>query len=235
MDGRSPPPLSIVLPTLNEAVELPATLRAVRSTFGGKAEIIVADGGSDDGTVEIATAEARVVRSAAGRGRQLNAGAAVATAPTLLFLHADTHPAEGARKSLEKSLTDGAVVGGCFELALRGPTADRPIARILTAAINLRTRLLRTATGDQGIFVRRTTFEEIGGFANHDLFEDVLFFRRLRRRGKVVVVRPPVRTSDRRWREHGYLRTILIHWSLRLLFALGLPPRKLSALYRDRR
>lgn len=198
-------------------------------------DVIVADGGSRDGTRDVAQATAHLVTCTAGRGAQLNAGAASATGDVLVFLHADTHPSGRSRDALETALSREDVVGGCFELALRGPTERRAIARLLAWAINLRSRVLRTATGDQAIFVRRHTFRAIGGFPDQDLFEDVIFFRRLRRAGSIAVLRPPVRTSDRRWRKNGYVRTILIHWALRLLFTMGVSPGRLVALYRRQR
>jgi len=219
------------VPALDEAVELPGTLEAVAAVFP-EAEVIVADGGSRDDTARIAAASARVVRSAPGRGRQLNAGAEAASGDVLVFLHADTHVCEGAREALQTVLAEDRVVGGCFELGLRGPSARRPIARVLSTAINLRSRLLSTATGDQAIFARRRVFDGLGGFAELDLFEDVLFYRRLRRAGRVVVLRPPVLTSDRRWCSRGYLRTIGIHLWLRCLLALGVEPARLADRYR---
>ena len=208
------------------------TVEAARAAFGPAAEVIVADGGSRDGTQEIAAATARLITCTAGRGAQLNAGAAVAIGEVLVFLHADTHPSGGSRDALEAALSREHVVGGCFELALRGPSQRRLIARVLAAAINLRSRVLHTATGDQAIFVRRHSFHAIDGFPDQDLFEDVIFLRRLRRAGTIVVLRPPVHTSDRRWRENGYLKTILLHWALRLLFLMGVSPGRLAALYR---
>lgn len=192
----------------------------------------MADGGSVDGTTELAAHRARVVRSPPGRGRQLNAGARSAGGDVLIFLHADTWLSPGAWAAVSEALAQPGTVGGCFKVALRGPSAHRLTARVLATAINARSRWFRTATGDQAIFVRRTVFGELGGFPSHDLFEDVAFYRRLRRRGEVVVLEPPVRTSDRRWRRQGYLRTIAAHILLRLLFLLGVPPGRLARLYR---
>lgn len=229
------PDISVIIPTLNEASELEGTIDSVLEAFGDSAEIIVVDGGSTDGTADRARRRAQVIRSAPGRGRQLNAGAATARGEVLLFLHADTwlHPASAA--NLESALADREVVGGCFRVQLRGPTSDRWIARALAAAINLRTRWLRTASGDQAIFTRHAVFQRVGGFPTLALFEDVLFFRELRRAGRVVLLGTPVRTSDRRWRERGYLRTIADHLFRRTLFLLGVPPEQLARGYHDGR
>ena len=195
-------------------------------------QIVIADGGSKDRTAELARVRADVVTSAPGRGRQLNAGAESAAGDVYLFLHADTQLDPGAEAAIADALAEPDVVGGCFEVRFRGPSAGRPIARQLAAAINWRTRVLKTATGDQAIFARRTAFEQVGGFPADDLFEDVLFYRRLKRLGKVVVLEPAVRLSDRRWRQLGYYRTIATHLLLRTLFRLGVPPATLARFYR---
>ncbi len=191
----------------------------------------MADAGSVDGTDAVAAARARLLAAPPGRGRQLNAGAQAARGEVLVFLHADTWLSPGAAGALERALARPDVCGGCFKLALRGSSARRPVARFLAACINARSRWLRTATGDQAIFARRAAFERIGGFPAERLFEDVLFYRELRRLGRVVVLDPPARTSDRRWRRRGYARTIATHLWLRLLFFAGVPPARLAGFY----
>lgn len=230
---RLPPrAVSVIIPALDEADELPATLESVRRALGEDCEIIVVDGGSRDGTTEQATRGARVIASTPGRGRQLAAGAATATSNLFLFLHADTWLSPGASISLDEVMRQSEVVGGCFEISLRGPSARRPIARVLARAINWRSRWFDTATGDQAIFVKRWAYERCGGFPTEDLFEDVLLYRRIRRLGTVSVLKPPVQTSDRRWRSRGYLRTMALHLLLRSLFLLRVPPAKLASIYR---
>ncbi len=191
----------------------------------------MADGGSDDGTRAVAAARARLVEAPRGRGRQLNAGARAARGDVLLFVHADTWLSPGSGDALTRALVRDEVAGGCFKVALRGPSAGRPIARLLARGINTRSRLLKTATGDQAIFARRDAFDRIGGFSEGELFEDVLFYRALRRSGAVVLLDPPARTSDRRWRQRGYPRTIAKHLLLRFLFLVGVSPARLARGY----
>ncbi|KPK58253.1 MAG: hypothetical protein AMS21_10745 [Gemmatimonas sp. SG8_38_2] len=230
----SPPDLavSVIIPTLDEAAELPTTLDSIDAALGPSVQVVVADGGSKDRTAELARRRAEVVTSGPGRGRQLNAGARSASGDVYLFLHADTRLDPGTGKALAAALAEPDVVGGCFEVQLRGPSAARTIARYLAAAINRRSRVFKTATGDQAIFARRIAFEQVGGFPNADLFEDVLFYRKLKRLGRTVVLRPAVRISDRRWRRLGYRRTIAKHLSLRLLFLMGVSPATLARFYR---
>ncbi len=196
------------------------------------------DGGSSDKTRETVTHWAdrgtRLIESQPGRGHQLRLGAEAARGETLVFLHADTWLDPEAGTAISRAMADPSVVGGCFNLAIRGPTAQRWISRVLTRAINARTKTFRTATGDQGIFCRRDAYARSGGFTVDELFEDVIFYRSLRRSGKVVVLEPPVHTSDRRWRANGYLRTIATHLGLRLLFLLGVAPKRLARIYRKR-
>ncbi len=207
-------------------------LDSVTGALGPSVEIVVADGGSKDRTVELARRRAQVVTSAPGRGGQLNLGAASSYGDVLVFLHADTQLDPGSEAALVDALADPDVVGGCFEIRIRGPSAHRAIARHLAAAINWRTRAFKTATGDQAIFARRTAFEGVGGFPAVGLFEDVIFYRRLKRLGSVVTLRPAVGVSDRRWQQLGYTRTIATHLWLRLLFLLGVPPASLARWYR---
>lgn len=208
-------------------------LESARAALGADAELIVVDGGSTDGTRARAAGLARVVDSRRGRGRQLNKGAGEARGDVLVFLHADTRlPREAGQVLTELLVTRRDVAGGCFAVRLAGPSAGRRIARLLSAAISARSRWLRTATGDQAIFARRSCFDRVGGYPEVELFEDVLFYRKLRRCGPVTVVEPPVMTSDRRWRRAGYARTIATHLTLRLLALLGVGPQRLAPLYR---
>lgn len=223
--------VSVVIPTLNEADTIERTLACVRQA--GECEIIIVDGGSDDGTLEIARKSAdRVLSAQRGRACQMNAGAQVATGETLLFLHADTLPPPGFPHLIEQALTDPDVVGGRFDVDLDAP--GWPF-RMIGALMNIRSRLTHIATGDQGIFVRRETFGSIGGYPELDIMEDLELSRQLKRAGKVACLRNRVRTSARRWQKHGVTKTILIMWGLRLCHFFGIRPASLKAFYTDTR
>jgi rSAM/selenodomain-associated transferase 2 len=224
---------SVIVPTLDEAAEIEGTLAAARRALGTDGvEWIVADGGSRDDTRARAGRWARVVDAPRGRGPQLNAGARSAQGEILVFLHADTHLPEGARAALERALEDPRVVGGHFRFGLRGPVARSRAGQMLQAGINLRCALFGSATGDQAMFCRRAAFDALGGFAPLPLFEDLDFYRRLKRLGRVVRLPLAVATSDRRWRTRGVLRTACLHGALRAAYHLGADPRRLAARYR---
>ena len=222
--------ISVIIPTLDEANCILATLGAVETALP-EAEIIVVDGGSSDKTRDLVNGRAVFITTSACRGRQLNAGAERSRGDILIFVHGDTLLPADAAAQLATALAGRDAVGGCFAMKLWGPTAERAIARLLAKAIDLRSRWFRTATGDQAIFVRRQVFEAMGGFPEVELFEDVLFYRELRRRGSVTVIRSAVRSSDRRWRQGGYARTILQHLALRALQMLGVTPARLARHY----
>src|SRR2546427_191695 len=174
--------LSVVVPTLDEAEALPATLAAARQP--GVCEVIVVDGGSRDGTLAVARPLAdRVLRAPRGRAQQMNAGAAAARADVLLFLHADTRLPAGYAQAVAGALADPAVVGGRFDVRLDAAGfAYRALGRL----ISLRSRLTRVATGDQAIFVRRAVFEHLGGYPLVPLMEDVALSRALKRAGRIA-------------------------------------------------
>jgi rSAM/selenodomain-associated transferase 2 len=222
--------LSVVVPTLDEERNLPATLRAARQP--GADELIVVDGGSRDGTLAVAAALAdRVLVAPRGRARQMNAGASAARGDVLLFVHADTCLPAGYPGAVRRALAAGAV-GGRFDVRLDAPgLAYRAIGTL----INLRSRLTRVATGDQAIFVRRSVFERLGGFPPVPLMEDVALARALKRTGRVACLGETVVTSARRWQQHGVLRTVLLMWALRLAYYAGVPPSRLARGYDDAR
>lgn len=223
--------ISIIVPTLNEEGNLAATLQSAHGD--GVCEIIVVDGGSADDTPRVAREHAdQVLTSRRGRAVQMNAGAAVAKGEVLLFLHGDTVLPAGFDTVVLAALADCAVVGGRFDICLM---PSSPLLRLTATLINVRSRLTRIATGDQAIFVRRNVFGELGGFQEIPLMEDVAFSTALKRRGRVACLREQVVTSSRRWRKAGVIRTILLMWSLRLLYVFGVSPERLRRVYADLR
>ena len=190
----------------------------------------MADGGSADDTEAVVRRApgARLVTSPCGRALQMNAGAAAATGDVLLFLHADTHLPAGFEGAIARALGDLRVVGGRFDVVLDNP---RWPFRLVAALMNLRSRLSGIFTGDQAIFVRRAAFEALGGYAAIPLMEDIELTRRLRRLGRVACLRQRVRTSARKWEKDGVARTILLMWTLRLLYFCGARPERLHRWY----
>lgn len=223
--------LSVIVPALNEESVLPETLRAARQM--GVGEIIVVDGGSVDGTVAVADELADlVVRAERGRAVQMNAGAARASGEVVLFLHADTLLPPGYVTDVVDACARPGVVGGRFDVDLQ---PSSPLLWITGELINRRSRMTRVATGDQAMFVRRDVFEALGGFAAIPLMEDLDLSRRLKRAGEIACLRSRVATSARRWQKDGALRTILLMWTLRLLYYGGVSPRRLHRFYRNTR
>jgi rSAM/selenodomain-associated transferase 2 len=216
--------LSIVIPVLNEAERIGASLAALAPLRRRGHEVIVADGGSADATRELAAPLCeRVVSSPRGRGAQMNAGARFATGDALLFLHADSAlPSEADRLVLESLQRRR---WGRFDVEIEG---RHPLLKVVGWTMNLRSRLTGIATGDQAIFVRRADF---AGFPEIALMEDIAFSRRMKRRGAPACLRSRVRTSGRRWESRGVLRTIVLMWRLRLLYFLGARPERLARLY----
>lgn len=223
--------ISVIIPTLNEAATIDETLRRVRSS--GSCEVIVVDGGSDDGTPELARPQADLVLSA-GRGRatQMNVGARAASGQVLLFLHADTVLPPAFPALLENALRNSRVVGGRFDVRL---DAEGRLFRIIETLMNLRSRLSRIATGDQAIFVRSRIFRELGGYREAELMEDLELSYRLKRQGELACLRERVVTSARRWQRDGIVRTIVLMWLLRFLYFIGVSPSYLKTFYADTR
>lgn len=218
---------SVIVPTLNEADEIAGCLDRAARALGDGAELLVVDGGSTDETRSISASRATVVTCRPGRGPQLASGARRATGQILVFLHADTWLQPGSADAIERALRDGATAG-CFRLGFRDARSLKYGA--LAAAINARTRLFRTATGDQAIFATRAAYNAAGGFEAVPLFEDVRLVRALRRTGSFRPLRERVLTSARRWERQGFFRTIARHLTLRLRHQLGAEPRRLAGL-----
>jgi len=223
--------VSVIIPALNEEGRIAETLRRARQA--GADEIIVVDGGSADGTRRSARPLADAVVSAPrGRAVQMNAGASCATGDILLFLHADTLLPAGAVEAVRWACRSPAIIGGRFDVELAPST---PLLRLTALLMNWRSRISRIATGDQGIFVRRAIFERLGGYADLPLMEDIDLSRRLKRSGRLACLPQRVTTSARRWQTHGVIKTILLMWTLRALYWLGVAPVRLRRLYDDAR
>jgi rSAM/selenodomain-associated transferase 2 len=220
--------VSVVIPTLDEAGTIVATLR--RLARQGADEVVVADGGSGDGTVALAWGEGvRVVAAPRGRGSQQNRGAAATSGEILLFLHADCWLEPGALAALRRYVADHPrVPGGCFRMRV---DADEPLFRAIDAAAHLRAGVLGVPYGDQGIFATRRSFEHVGGFPEVALLEDVILSLNLRRLGRLALLPARIHVSPRRWRHQGLIRQTLRNWCLTLSAACGIPPQVLSRFY----
>ena len=222
--------LSIVVPTLNESAGIVEHLAALEPLRARGAEIIVADGGSDDGTPSLAHALAdRVLDCRRGRAVQMNAGATASSGEVLLFLHADTFLPPQADALILEALSHPQCVWGRFDVVISGRSRW---LRVIAASMNARSRITGIATGDHAIFCTREAFRSAGGFPAQALMEDIELSSRLRRLGRPACIRSPVRTSGRRWEHDGVLHTVLLMWYLRLCYFLGFSPDDLAKLYR---
>jgi rSAM/selenodomain-associated transferase 2 len=221
--------LSIIIPALDEAAGIAATLESLAAFRQRGAEVIVVDGGSGDATIERARPLAdKVLAAPRGRAAQMNAGAAATSGDVLLFLHADTTLPADADGLLRYGLADTGRVWGRFDIAIDG---KNPLLKLVAGLMNWRSQLTGIATGDQAIFVKRDTFAQVGGFPDIALMEDVELSKRLKRVGRPLCLAARARTSSRRWTQHGVLRTILLMWRLRLAYALGAEPATLARRY----
>jgi rSAM/selenodomain-associated transferase 2 len=224
---ETPPAISVIVPALNEARSIGLTLDAI-SGARCVAEVIVVDGGSLDGTVEIARERgARVLASERGRGAQMHAGASAARGDVLWFVHADTRPSADCAARIAEALRDRAVVAGNFHVLFDG---DRRAARFLTW-LYPRLRRLGLCYGDSAIFVRRDAYQQVGGFRAFPIFEDLDLVRRLRKTGRVAHLPAAVTTSSRRFEGRSFALTFA-RWSfLQALYWLGVNPRTLGRMY----
>ncbi len=230
--------ISVIIPTLNEERTIIATLAHTADL--GFDELIVVDGGSFDQTPVLvesyrlstqssALSPLRLVTAPPGRALQMNEGAKTSGGEILLFLHADTQLPADAKSLIDTTLADQRMVGGRFDVRF-----DRPLmwGTIISKMMNWRSRLSGLATGDQALFVRRPIFEQMGGFADIPLMEDIEFSRRLKRAGATAALTATVTTSFRRWEQHGPLRTMFLMWTLRFLYWMGISPSHLVKWYK---
>jgi rSAM/selenodomain-associated transferase 2 len=220
--------LTIVIPVLDEAAIIVGALEALAPLRARGAEIIVADGGSTDGTAMLARPLADLaVAAPRGRGATMNAGAARGNGDALLFLHADTRLPENADRLIAGALAQR--FWGRFDLRIEG---RHPLLAIVGQMINWRSRATGIATGDQAIFVTREAFLSVGGFPDLPLMEDIAMSRRLKRLCRPFCIGTPAITSGRRWEHNGVWRTILLMWRLRLAYYFGAEPARLASRYR---
>ncbi len=221
--------LSIVIPALNEAQTIRQTLLPLQPLRRNGHEVILCDGGSDDATTTLATALTdQVINSPRGRARQMNAGALQASGELLLFLHADTQLPAGAADQIARVIQKGPNRWGRFDVRLSGRA---PLLRVVERMMNWRSRLSGIATGDQGIFVTKELFQQVGGFPEIELMEDIALSRLLKRHSPPACLKECVTTSSRRWEQQGIIRTILLMWRLRLAYFCGAAPQRLARLY----
>lgn len=221
--------LSVIIPALNEAENIATTIESAQALR--PLEIILADGGSQDSTREIAARyDCRVIESPRGRARQQNVGANAATGDVLLFLHADCRLDVTASQQMEQALRSHRVPGGVFRHRIDAPGF---LFRMIEIGDDLRVCCTRIAYGDQGFFVRRDVFERLGGFAEVRLMEDVLFSRSLRDEGRLALLPGPLHCDARRWQKHGALRQTIRNFCLRAAESLGVHPDRLAELYLD--
>jgi rSAM/selenodomain-associated transferase 2 len=221
------PSVSVIIPTLNEANRIAPLIERTRAV--GDCQIIVVDGGSDDGTFDRAEHADVRLQSPRGRALQQNAGAAAAHGETLVFLHADCWLEPGAFESANRMLSRDGVIAGCFHQVIEAAGLRY---RLLERGNDLRARLFGWAYGDQGFFMRRERFERLGGFPAIPFLEDLFFSKSLKRCGRIAMADAVIHVSARRWQRRGVARQTLLNWTIVALAQLGVAPARLLRLYR---
>ena len=220
--------VSVVIPVLNEAAGVAQAIQ--RAWTAGADEVIVVDGGSEDGTPALAEqANCMLATAEPGRAAQQNAGAQLAHGEFLLFLHADNWLAPDAAQQIVGAFeTDSRVVGGSFQQRI---SAEGRCYRWLEHGNRWRARYLRLPYGDQGLFIRASIFHELGGFASVPLMEDVILAKQMRKRGRLAHLPGPLHVNARRWQNNGIWRQTLRNWTLITAFHLGVSPQRLAKFY----
>lgn len=221
--------LSIIVPVLNEGSHLARKLSLLQPLRRRGVEVVVVDGGSRDDTLEQARDWAdQLISAPRGRASQMNAGARVSRGQILLFLHADTVLPQWAHERVFEALAPYAEAWGRFDVHIDSPLR---MLEVVSWAMNTRSRWTGIATGDQALFMHRSLFERVGGFPDQPLMEDIAISRHLKRHGAPICLYDCVRTSARRWEQHGVWRTILLMWRLRAAYFLGADPKALAQQY----
>ncbi len=191
-------------------------------------EMIIADGGSRDGTVELVKDSVIIVTAPTGRSLQMNAGAEAATGDILWFLHADCHPHPHSISAIIMAFKNSDIVGGAFEYNLDNPLK---FFRLVEFCSNLKNRVLNLIYGDMGIFVLNSTFKKMNGYRKIPLMEDMDFCKRLKKNSKIKIIPQRIQTSASRWIEEGIIKNLFRNWSLQIAWVLGASPEKLSKWY----
>lgn len=230
--------LSIIIPLLNEAGNLPELIAHIVRLDPAPQQVILVDGGSVDGSVAItnnvlknteiaqSAIDWHIIESTVGRAQQMNAGAMLATGDMLLFLHADTELPADAIDSVQQAIAQ--YDWGRFDVRL---DSSEPLLKIVGLMINQRSRLMSIATGDQAIFIKKSLFEQIGGYPDQPLMEDIELCKRLKKFARPACLKSKVITSARRWQQYGTWRTIFLMWQLRFDYWRGVSPNVLKQRY----
>ena len=221
--------VSIIIPVLNEEKNIEETLTRLNELKGDK-EIIVVDGGSSDNTREIAERFAKVICSEKGRANQMNEGAKKATGDILWFVHSDSVISKNSIEEIKEAINAGYIGGG---FSLKFYDHNTLFMKYISITSNLRAKYLGLYFGDQGIFVKRSVFESLGGYPVQELMEDWELSLSMKKVGKLKLITMPISTSARRFKKGGQLRTHLLMHKIKLLYLLGTPTDKLVKIYKD--
>lgn len=221
--------VSIIIPVLNEEKNIEKILLQLSKLKISK-EIIVVDGGSTDNTALMASKYAKVISSKKGRAKQMNYGAALSKGDILWFLHCDSKISESSLESIEKAINKG-YDGGCFSLYFYDYSS--PFLKYISYTSNLRAKYLKLYFGDQGIFIKKSVFEKIGGYPDIPLMEDWELSMRIKKSAKTIVLKDKIGTSARRFVEGGIFKTFLLMQYIKLLYILKFPIEKIASIYKD--
>ena len=220
--------ISIIIPVLNESNRI-LTLIEMLAEIEGDKEIIFADGGSEDDTLELIPSNCITVNSSRGRGQQMNKGAEHAAGDVLLFLHCDSILGKDAVRSIQTAIESG-FSGGCFTMKF---DKRQWLLSIIAYLSNLRVNLLGIIFGDQGMFIRKEIFQSLGGFPDIPIMEDIEFSNKLRKSGRIKQLKNIIVTAARRFEKKGTLRTILFMHKMKILYWMGRSPEELYLRYKS--
>tara|TARA_A100001037_G_scaffold187394_1_gene167815 strand:- start:803 stop:1477 length:675 start_codon:yes stop_codon:yes gene_type:complete len=221
--------ISIIVPILNEASNIKTCIEKLKKLKGEK-EIIFVDGGSKDNPKKIIGNNAKIFFETTGRGKQMNKGAFVSEGEILLFLHCDTTLPPEALQEIEIAFKDNEIIGGGF---LHSFDTNNFFCRMISLSANIRTFTSHIFFGDQAIFIRKSIFDKMDGYRDLPLFEDWNFSSRMKKHGKIKIIKNRISTSSRRIKSWGKIKTLYIWWGLSLLYLVGFSEEKLSKFYED--